>query len=291
MARLERDFFIFVSYRRADSGAAVRAVSATLRQAFGAASVFVDTETIKAGEQWPERVTKALRKATVAIITMGPTWLRDADDYGRRRLDLPGDWVRQEIEALLDRNIPLIPLTVGRAKLPTAPALPESITRIVEHQAYEVRDEYWEQDLLGLMLRLEALGCRRVAADVHYPKPHVWPKELTQKELKAALRELPQWRVQTSTIAGREPNTQTELVRTFQFPTFEKVVDFMGKAAPYISNMNHHPRWENIYCSLTVCLTTWDIGFRPSRFDVELAGYLDRLYRNYEKQPARRKRD
>lgn len=289
MARTDSNGAIFINYRRDDSGAEMRALATTLRQAFGPTSVFLDTEVVRSGEKWPDRILRALRRATVVIVAIGPAWLRAADDYGRRRLDLPDDWVRQEIEHALARNIPVIPLLVGRGKLPTIAALPNGIAGLMEHQTYEVRDEYWEQDLRGLMLRLEALGCRRVTTNILYPKPHVSPKELSQKELKVALDDLPSWRLQTSTISGREPDTQTELVRTYNFATFEKVIEFMAKASPYITNMNHHPRWENVYCSLTVGLTTWDIGFRPSRFDVELAGYLDKLFRNYEKQPSNRK--
>ncbi len=279
---------MFISYRRADTGPSVRALATTLRQAFGVTSVFVDTETIRAGEKWPKRIVDALGSSCVMIVVIGPAWLREADDYGRRRLDSEDDWVRREIEQAIATRVALVPVTVGGAVIPSRPALPRSVRRLLDHQAYEIRDNYWEQDVAGLMRRLEELGCRRTAADVKYPKPHAAPKELSGAELERALRKLTKWRLQDSTIAGREPETQTEIVRTFTFAKFEDVIDFMSKAAPYIANMDHHPRWQNIYQSLTISLTTWDIGFVPSRFDVELANFFDRLYRNYGPRSKRR---
>lgn len=167
---------------------------------------------------------------------------------------------------------------------------------LLNHQAYELRDDYWEQDVASLLCRFENFGCNSSGADIHYPRPHIWPKELSQSELAEALERLSQWRPVASQIPGKEPNIRTELVRTYQFDSFEDIMRFMVMAAPFISNMNHHPRWENIYASLTVALTSWDIGFKPSRFDIELATHLDRLFRNFvetgqqgkmpEEQPA-----
>lgn len=40
----------------------------------------------------------------------------------------------------------------------------------------------------------------------------------------------------------------------------------------------HHPRWENIWKTVRVYLTTWDIGHRISDRDIQLARYFDRAY-------------
>lgn len=272
---------IFVSYRRSDSGPFVRALADPLRQAFGTTSVFVDHDAMQTGDEWPSRITNAVDAAAVCLVVIGPAWMRSADDFGRRRIDLETDWVRQEVERAIAKSVRLIPLLVGGAALPPREGLPASVRPLLDHQAYEVRDGYWAQDVAMLLVRLENAGCRRTVVDVQYPKPHVWPKELSEAELNEAVESLPHWSVVTSPLPGQEPKTRTELVRTFQFKTFEDVLEFMSKAAPYIADMNHHPRWENIYASLVVGLTTWDIGFRPSRFDVELATFLEGLFRSF----------
>jgi pterin-4a-carbinolamine dehydratase len=271
---------IFISYRRADTGAAVRSLFGTLQQAFGPNSVFVDTEAIRVGEKWPQRIEKALAEATIVLVAIGPDWLKIADEHGRRRLDNSKDWVRLEIASAIKRSIPILPVTFEGAKLAVPAALPPTIRNLLSHSKYEVRSDFWEQDVKVLVERLSELGCKRISATVRYPKPHAFPKALTLEEQNNALERLGGWRLVTSIIPGQEPKMRTELMKTYQFDRFEQALYFMTSAAPYISNANHHPRWENIFKSVTVWLTLWDIGFVPSHLDVELAEYLDVLHRD-----------
>lgn len=106
---------IFISYRRADSGAAVRALASTLRQAFGSSQVFVDTEAIRTGDQWQESIRCALESASIVIVAIGPAWLRVADEYGRRRLDIEDDWVRSEVQHAVTHEIKVVPLLLSKA--------------------------------------------------------------------------------------------------------------------------------------------------------------------------------
>jgi pterin-4a-carbinolamine dehydratase len=70
-------------------------------------------------------------------------------------------------------------------------------------------------------------------------------------------------------------------MRTFEFESFHDLIHFMNTAARFIDRIDHHPEWTNIWRTLVVYLTTWDIGFKPSMLDVDLAAYLDDLYKNY----------
>jgi hypothetical protein len=51
---------------------------------------------------------------------------------GNRRLEQLEDWVRLEIETALGRGIPVIPVRIKGANLPTEGELPESIKRMFE---------------------------------------------------------------------------------------------------------------------------------------------------------------
>jgi pterin-4a-carbinolamine dehydratase len=270
---------VFLSYRRVDTGPAVRAISTILMQAFGPHSVFLDHEGIRGGDKWPARIDHALESAEILLVALGPAWLRVADEYGRRRIDQPNDWVRTEVARSLERGIHVIPLLIGRAAMPEPAGLPDCLVGLRDHQAYELRDEYWQQDAGGLIERLAHLGCTRVAAAVDYPNPHNFPQALSDDELNDALTRLDQWVLTESVIPGQESKTRTELMKCYKFDTFEQAMAFMQSAVPFISDMDHHPRWENIYVTVTVWLTSFDIGFKPSRSDLELAQHLDALQR------------
>jgi len=101
--------------------------------------------------------------------------------------------------------------------------------------------------------------------------------------------DLPAWRVETSQVLDdpRVPQgTKIELVRAFRFRSFLDAIAFMGKAAPSIDAMDHHPRWENVWRTLIVRVTTWDIGHQLSDRDSVLARYFERLYKDFD--PSRR---
>lgn len=97
-----RNPLVFISYRRVDSSAASRWLAQTIARTFGTQSVFIDTESIRMGDAWPDRIDAALTSATVLVPVIGPSWLRIADDVGRRRLDKEDDWVRNEIRHALE---------------------------------------------------------------------------------------------------------------------------------------------------------------------------------------------
>ena len=90
-----KEAFVFISYRRHDSSAAARWLFQTIQRTFGISRVFMDTEAIRIGADWPETINKALAAATVLVAVIGPSWLRIADEYGQRRIDKEDDWGAQ----------------------------------------------------------------------------------------------------------------------------------------------------------------------------------------------------
>jgi len=271
--------FVFISYRRQDSAAAARWMYSSLQRTFGMDSVFMDTESIRISDDWSDQIDQALKRATLLMAVIGPQWLRITDEFGRRRIDREDDWVRNEIAHALGGRIRLVPVLLSRTPLPERDALPAPLQRIVQRQAFDLRDDRWEQDLTALIASLESLGFkRRSEKPIRYPKPLVTIAELSRDEIDDALKELATWHVAVSEIPGKEPLKRTELTRTYEFRSFENALRFMSDAVPHIERVEHHPRWENLWRTVTVWLSTWDIGHLPSRLDIDLARYLDAQY-------------
>jgi pterin-4a-carbinolamine dehydratase len=271
--------FVFISYRRQDSAAAARWMYSSLQRTFGMDSVFMDTESIRISDDWSDQIDQALKRTTLLMAVIGPQWLRITDEFGRRRIDREDDWVRNEIAHALGGRIRLVPVLLSRTPLPERDALPAPLQRIVQRQAFDLRDDRWEQDLTALIASLESLGFkRRSEKPIRYPKPLVTIAELSRDEIDDALKELATWHVAVSEIPGKEPLKRTELTRTYEFRSFENALRFMSDAVPHIERVEHHPRWENLWRTVTVWLSTWDIGHLPSRLDIDLARYLDAQY-------------
>src|SRR5258708_35530838 len=93
---------VFISYRRIDSAPAARLLSGDLRAVFGLGSVFIDTNDIRIGMDWPARIDERLQAASVLLVVIGPAWLRVADEAGRRRMGKPEAWGRNEIAFAID---------------------------------------------------------------------------------------------------------------------------------------------------------------------------------------------
>src|SRR5260370_419712 len=137
---------IFISYRRLDSGPTARRLADTLAQSFGLDQVFIDTDAIRAAQNWKVRISEALEAASILIPVIGPRWLFTQDEAGRRRLDLDDDWVRNEILIGLQTKKTLLPVLVSGGTLPAQKALPECLWSLPEIQAYDLKEEYWDRD-------------------------------------------------------------------------------------------------------------------------------------------------
>jgi TIR domain len=151
---------IFISYRRSDSEASAGRIAERLMTVFGKESVFLDTESIEAGEVFPERLKTELAGACVALVLLGATWLTAADQFGRRRIDAPEDWVRREVELALGRpGLAVVPILLdGANDMPPAEALPEAIAGIAQHNALRVKSRTFSTDMRALVDWLVSLN-------------------------------------------------------------------------------------------------------------------------------------
>jgi tetratricopeptide (TPR) repeat protein len=132
---------IFISYRKADTQAVVDHLADRLKNVFGANGVFKDDHDLRGGEHWPDRLRQEVLAREVLLAVIGPGWLTALDEDGRRRLDDPDDWVRQEISTALERRKRVVVLLVDAAKMPTKRGLPANcpLQDLPDHQALPLR--------------------------------------------------------------------------------------------------------------------------------------------------------
>lgn len=136
---------IFISYRRVDSVYAVDQLDERLKQAFGAEAVFRDASSLEPGAIFPDHIRSAVDEARVALVVIGPWWLRASRDpndlHSPARLDDPADWVRIEIETLLGRGdgVSVIPLLLGGANLPMETDLPATLQALPSRNGMTLR--------------------------------------------------------------------------------------------------------------------------------------------------------
>lgn len=160
---------IFVSYRRDDTRHVAGRLAGDLADRFGADSIFRDVESIDGGEEFPAKLEKALGQCAMMLVLIGPKWLDIADAQGRRRLDNPDDWVRQEIAAALRRGIRVVPVLVDDAPLPAEAALPEDLRPLVKRQTRLLSDNRWRGDLLTLVEMLAKVPGLKLRDDPAQP--------------------------------------------------------------------------------------------------------------------------
>jgi pterin-4a-carbinolamine dehydratase len=264
----------FISYRRADSLAAARGLLRFLRSHYGRQAVFMDTAEIRDGSDWKSEIHKSLAAATVVLPIIGRNWFNLTDEFGKRRIDRDDDWVRGEIEYSIKNGKLIIPIYIGIDR-PPQQAFPACLERLAETQSRVVVDEDSESEWRILAASLQRHGFGPLRPDIRYPRGMVNLKPLTDTEIRTALYGLQGWRCVSSPVPGMEHVTRSELHKVYEFSSFSKAISFMSHTSKHISKKQHHPRWENIWRTVSVWLATWDVQFQVSQLDVDLAHYLD----------------
>jgi TIR domain len=146
---------IFISYRRGDTNAWAGRLSDSLKAILGRINVFRDIEDIPPGVEFDTYIARQVGSCDVLIALIGPNWLSVQDEVGRRRLDDPKDFLRLEIATALKRNIPVIPVLVAAAAMPSQDDLPEELKPLSRRQAFELTDTHWSIDCQRLTATLK----------------------------------------------------------------------------------------------------------------------------------------
>lgn len=146
---------VFLSYRREDSGGYSGRLADDLVNHFGESRVFRDVDSIRPGVDFVQAIEEAVASCAVLVAVIGREWLDVRNESGARRLDSPEDFVRLEIAAALRRNIPIVPVLVERAQMPTAAHLPQDLSRLLRYNAIELHEPGWAYGVGELIEVLE----------------------------------------------------------------------------------------------------------------------------------------
>jgi hypothetical protein len=174
---------IFISYRRDDeAGTAGRLYDYLVHfTKIPRDHIFKDVDNIVPGTNFVTTLTSEVVQCQLMLAIVGRRWINATDEAGRRRLEDPCDFVRIELEAALNRGIPLIPLWIDGAQIPGLHELPDSLSRIREQQGIEVRNANFESDVRRLIKAIEW-------HEAHRPSPQedaaVLPKVIPALEPK-----------------------------------------------------------------------------------------------------------
>jgi formylglycine-generating enzyme len=127
---------IFISYRRDDTAGIVGRIDDHLRARFGKDAVFIDVDSVPLGVDFQKHIASAVSQCDLVLAVIGTNWVGETG--AERRIDDPEDFVRIEIEAALNRDIPVIPILIDHTPMPTKADLPPSLARLTYRNATNV---------------------------------------------------------------------------------------------------------------------------------------------------------
>jgi len=148
---------IFVSYRRSDSQGEAGRLFDDLVKHFGEDSVFMDVAAIEAGRDFRKAIEEGVTKCGVLLVVIGTEWHDARDEHGVPRLNDPSDFVRIETASALKRDIPVIPVLVRGAQMPTAEQLPDDLKELAYRNCIELTHARWRSDIPLLIEALRRL--------------------------------------------------------------------------------------------------------------------------------------
>jgi tetratricopeptide (TPR) repeat protein len=166
---------IFISYRRSDSQDITGRLCDRLVSSFGQRSVFKDVDSIPPGVDFRKHLEDGVAHCELLLAVIGENWRTVTNAAGQRRLDDASDFVRIEIEAAMERGIPVLPVLVGQASMPDEIQLPLTLAPFAYQQAVRVRpdpDFHRDMDRLDSAIKraLEPQRGNRLAGALQRPK-------------------------------------------------------------------------------------------------------------------------
>jgi hypothetical protein len=233
---------VFINYRREDTAPYAGRLYDRLTAHFGEGQVFMDIAQIEPGEDFVEVIDRKVSACDIAIVAIGPNWLRTTDASGKRRVDDEEDFVRMEIVAALQRKIRVIPVLLGGARMPGRHDLPEALAPLSRRNAIEVSETRFHADVNRLIEAIE----KSFAVPEEKAESFTTPVKSTQATPStppvpstssiAALKERKVWTSQHRILVGVIALSLLTLAGFFIWPRHQKAAEQTNQ--PAIANLN-----------------------------------------------------
>jgi uncharacterized protein YecT (DUF1311 family) len=147
---------IFINYRREDAAGEAGRLFDHLAKSFSG-SLFMDVDAMKPGIDFVKQLDTQVSQCHVVLAVIGPHWFDIKDHSGQRRIDSERDYVRIELASALKRDIPVIPVLVNGAVLPSEDELPADLKPLARRQALELRHTRFNADADAIVHALEEI--------------------------------------------------------------------------------------------------------------------------------------
>jgi len=165
---------IFISYRRSDTEGEAGRLYDDLVRAYSDDSVFMDVTGIQPGLDFRKAIDANIAGCGVLLAVIGPNWATATDSGGNLRFANPNDYVRLEIASALAKQIPVIPVLVHNARMPTLEQLPDDLKDLRYRNSVELTHARWNSDvalLIGALKNYVLAAPSRPTEPVHATVP------------------------------------------------------------------------------------------------------------------------
>ncbi|MCP5271007.1 MAG: toll/interleukin-1 receptor domain-containing protein [Burkholderiaceae bacterium] len=163
---MSRPARVFLSYRRDDVAGYAGRLEDALEQRLGQGTAFRDLDDIAPGADFVREIRAQLAQARAVVVLIGPRWAGDgAGADGGRRIDDPADFVHIEVQEALASGVPVVPVLLPGASMPSAGSLPGPLAGLARRNAMTLSDVHWDADVDRLVAALGLAPARRA----------VWP--------------------------------------------------------------------------------------------------------------------
>jgi len=142
---------VFISYRRADTGALAERLNRAFVERFGDERIFFDRDDIEQGTAWRARVADQVARADTVLALIGPRWQALLDERAAGSAD---DVLAFELGTALAARKIVLPVLAEGAAMPAAASLPLELRALAQVQAAQLRSETFEDDVRALLMSL-----------------------------------------------------------------------------------------------------------------------------------------
>ena len=156
---------IFISYRRTQAKYVVGRIYDQLCSKYGKSNVFKDINSIPLGVDFREVIFSGVQSCNVLLVIISKGWGEITDVNVNERLHDENDFVRIEIEAALERKIPVIPIIIDNADFPQEKILPNSLKPLVFRNSIAIRpDPDFDNDIIKLNNDLDNILNKKIGS-------------------------------------------------------------------------------------------------------------------------------